>query len=161
MIESVSSGGRPLVMVYGGASGHLEEIDRILQKLKRRSSVVLVTNRTEFTQTLHRAKFVPEYGPSILGQGLSILVTALLAGREMLTTPVEFVLATGPAPAIGVLLAAKFARIPNAYIDTLCRIDNLSTTGKIAAFLSDVVFVQWPHLSTKAGRKGTYWGRVL
>ena len=46
------------------------------------------------------------------------------------------------------------------YVESFCRVETLSLSGKILYYMADQFVVQWPQLSDKYPRS-TYMGRVV
>ncbi|AKB29147.1 capsular polysaccharide biosynthesis protein [Methanosarcina siciliae C2J] len=73
----------------------------------------------------------------------------------------DIIISTGSEIAIPVFYAAKVLRIKTMFIESLCRVEEPSITGKIVYPISDVFLVQWKELLSKFGKKAQYWGNVL
>lgn len=78
----------------------------------------------------------------------------------------DLVLCNGPGTCIPVCAVAyfiKFMGIHNVrlvYIESICRVQDLSLSGKLLYYLADHMIVQWPELKEKYPRT-TYLGRIL
>jgi UDP-N-acetylglucosamine:LPS N-acetylglucosamine transferase len=73
----------------------------------------------------------------------------------------DIVISTGSEIAIPVFYTAKLLRIKTMFIESLCRVEEPSLSGKIVYPVSDVFLVQWKELLSKFGKKAQYWGNVL
>jgi len=73
----------------------------------------------------------------------------------------DIIISTGSEIAIPVFYAAKVLRIKTIFIESLCRVEAPSLTGKIVYPVSNVFLVQWKQLLSKFGKKAQYWGNVL
>lgn len=73
----------------------------------------------------------------------------------------DIVISTGSEIAIPVFYIAKILRIKTMFIESLCRVEEPSLSGKIVYPVSDVFLVQWKQLLSKFGKKAQYWGNVL
>lgn len=78
----------------------------------------------------------------------------------------DLILCNGPATCVPVCLVAFFfkvfyinSRCKIAYIESYCRVNSLSLSGRILLYLTDIFVVQWPKLS-KVSRKVSYFGRL-
>ncbi len=149
------------LLVYAGASGHMEEIQPLVDVLRERFRLLILTNKTDFTSSLPHVTFVRDFGPGLFNQALGVVEAAIVAYRALSQTGAKVVIATGPLPGLGVLIAARMCGRRAVFLDTLCRFSNLSAPGRLASFLAGRNLVQWPHLLSKAGRNGVYWGQVL
>ncbi len=79
----------------------------------------------------------------------------------LLKTKSKVIITSGPAIAIPFILLGKiffFKKI--IFIEDLARVYTKSTTGKIAYYLSDQFFVQWPELK-KQYKRAIYAGRLM
>lgn len=73
----------------------------------------------------------------------------------------NIIISTGSEIAIPVFYIAKLFRTKTVFIESLCRVETPSLTGKIVYPVSDVFLVQWKQLLSQFGRKAQYWGNVL
>jgi UDP-N-acetylglucosamine:LPS N-acetylglucosamine transferase len=73
----------------------------------------------------------------------------------------DIIISTGSEIAIPVFYTAKLLRIKTIFIESLCRVEAPSLTGKIVYPVSNVFLVQWNQLLSKFGKKAQYWGNVL
>lgn len=73
----------------------------------------------------------------------------------------DIVISTGSEIAIPVFYTAKLFRIKTIFIESLCRVEEPSLSGKIVYPASDVFLVQWKQLLSKFGKKAQFWGNVL
>lgn len=66
-----------------------------------------------------------------------------------------------PLCAAGLLLGILgLKRVVLVYVESICRVETLSLSGKILYHLADYFFVQWSSLKTKYP-KAIYMGRVV
>ena len=63
--------------------------------------------------------------------------------------------------AIPAFLIGKMMGIKNVFIESWCRVNTKSGTGKIVYFFSDLFLVQWPELLKLYGKKAQYKGAVI
>lgn len=78
----------------------------------------------------------------------------------------DLILCNGPSTCVPVCLVAFLLKVlyirsscKIAYIESFCRVNTLSLSGKILLYFSDIFVVQWPKLS-KVSRKVLYFGRL-
>lgn len=72
-----------------------------------------------------------------------------------------WVISDGAEIAIPVIVAAKVLRIKTMFIESICRVNTPSFTGRIVYPLVDVFFVQWASLLARYGSKASYEGGVF
>ena len=66
-----------------------------------------------------------------------------------------------PLCAAGLLLGMLgLKRVVLVYVESICRVENLSLSGKILYHLADYFFVQWTSLKDKYP-KAIYMGRIV
>ena len=73
----------------------------------------------------------------------------------------NLVISTGAEIAIPAFCIAKLLKIKTIFVESWCRIEKPSGTGRIVYYLSDVFLVQWPQLLSKYGKKAKYMGAVI
>lgn len=73
----------------------------------------------------------------------------------------DWVVSDGAEIAIPVFVAAKLLRIRTIFLESFCRVNTPSFTGRIVYPLSDVFLVQWPSLLYTYGSKARYEGAVI
>ncbi|XP_077981570.1 UDP-N-acetylglucosamine transferase subunit ALG14-like [Glandiceps talaboti] len=78
----------------------------------------------------------------------------------------DLVLCNGPGTCIPLCAAALtltflgVKKVHVVYVESICRVDSLSLSGKILYYFADKLFVQWPEL-LKAYPKSIYVGRIV
>uniref|UniRef100_A0A8C6VB73 UDP-N-acetylglucosamine transferase subunit ALG14 n=1 Tax=Naja naja TaxID=35670 RepID=A0A8C6VB73_NAJNA len=88
----------------------------------------------------------------------------LLVGDLASTQPQ--VLCNGPGTCVPICLSALLLKILGlnkitiVYVESICRVENLSLSGKILYHFSDYFIVQWPALKEKYP-KSLYFGRIV
>ncbi|KAM9689348.1 UDP-N-acetylglucosamine transferase subunit ALG14 isoform 1-T1 [Trichechus inunguis] len=98
-------------------------------------------------------------------QGCNLYGTRLphLSPTESLNSPV---LCNGPGTCVPICLSALLLGILGikkviiVYVESVCRVETLSLSGKILYYLSDYFVVQWPTLKEKYP-KSVYLGRIV
>ena len=91
---------------------------------------------------------------------LQMLLSAVKEFRILLIEKPDVIISTGSEIAIPICYMAKIFGKKVIFIESLCRINNLSGTGKIVSPISDVFLVQWESLVGKC-KKAQYKGNVL
>ncbi|XP_055002330.1 UDP-N-acetylglucosamine transferase subunit ALG14 homolog isoform X1 [Sorex araneus] len=78
----------------------------------------------------------------------------------------DLVLCNGPGTCVPICISALLLGILGikkviiVYVESICRVENLSLSGKILFYLSDYFIVQWPTLKEKYP-KSVYLGRIV
>jgi beta-1,4-N-acetylglucosaminyltransferase len=72
-----------------------------------------------------------------------------------------WVVSDGAEIAIPVFIAARILGIRTLFIESVCRVNKPSFSGRLLYPLSNVFFVQWPSLLDHYGPKARYEGAVL
>jgi len=73
----------------------------------------------------------------------------------------DWVISDGAEIAIPVFVAAKLCRIKTMFIESICRVNTPSFTGRVVYPIADVFLVQWSSLLSKFGSKARYVGGVF
>lgn len=72
----------------------------------------------------------------------------------------QLIFGSGSEPTIIVIILGKLLGAKIVYLESLTRIKELSITGRISYYISDLFLVQWPQLAVKY-KKSKYWGKVI
>lgn len=73
----------------------------------------------------------------------------------------DVLLSTGSQVAIPFFLVARLLGIHTIFVESVCRTESLSVTGKLLLRVADDFYVQWPDLAEDLGERATYGGSVL
>jgi len=73
----------------------------------------------------------------------------------------DVILSLGPEIAIPFFFWGKIFGMKTIYIESWCRVNTLSLTGKIVYRWVDEFWVQWPQLLDNCGPKAKYFGGIL
>ena len=82
-------------------------------------------------------------------------------GRIFRAEQPDVVVSTGSEIAIPAFVWAALLDIESVYIESWCRVNSLSGTGRLVYHLADLFLVQWPQLREKAGERARYEGAVI
>lgn len=80
--------------------------------------------------------------------------------------PLFQILCNGPGTCVPVCISALLLRLLGikraiiVYVESICRVETLSLSGKILYYFSDYFIVQWPDLKEKYP-KSVYLGRIV
>lgn len=104
-------------------------------------------------------------GQSFFTSAFSTVYSFLRCVPMMLYYRPGLVLCNGPGTCVPICILAFLLRtffLSNTmivFIESVCRVESLSMTGKILYYFADVLLVQWPDLEQKYGRVA-YIGRI-
>lgn len=136
--------------------GHLTEILQLMDAFQDQD-IFFITYEGARSTELTRKYTVKNLGTNPLRFLLSLpkIFSILLHEKP------DIVISTGSEIAIPVFYTAKLLRIKTMFIESLCRVEEPSLSGKIVYPVSDIFLVQWEQLRSKFGEKAQYWGNVL
>ncbi|XP_051969536.1 UDP-N-acetylglucosamine transferase subunit ALG14 homolog [Xyrauchen texanus] len=175
------------VLVVAGSGGHTTEIIRLMGSLSQsynpRHYVIADTDKmsedkirafeaerlksgsgTQFT--LHRIPRSREVRQSWSSSVLSSLRALMSSVPLVFRLQPDMVLCNGPGTCVplcgaGLLLGILgLKRVLIVYVESICRVETLSLSGKILYYLSDYFFVQWVPLKDKYP-KSVYLGKLV
>ncbi|XP_037682511.1 UDP-N-acetylglucosamine transferase subunit ALG14 homolog [Choloepus didactylus] len=179
--ESVS------VLVVAGSGGHTTEILRLLGNLSSAYSPrhYIFADTDEMSAhkidsfeldradiypgtkyTTHRIPRSREVQQSWLSTVLTTLYSMLYSLPLTYKLKPDLVLCNGPGTCVPICISALLLGILGikkviiVYVESICRVETLSLSGKILYHLSDYFIVQWPTLREKYP-KSLYLGRIV
>ncbi|XP_016301462.1 UDP-N-acetylglucosamine transferase subunit ALG14 homolog [Sinocyclocheilus anshuiensis] len=175
------------VMVVAGSGGHTTEIVRLMGSLSRsynpRHYVIADTDKMSEDKirtfeaereksglpsqfTIHRIPRSREVRQSWSSSVLSSLSALMSSVPLVFRLQPDMVLCNGPGTCVplcaaGLLLGILgLKRVLIVYVESICRVETLSLSGKILYYFSDYFFVQWATLKDKYP-KAIYVGRLV
>ncbi|XP_048352967.1 UDP-N-acetylglucosamine transferase subunit ALG14 homolog [Sphaerodactylus townsendi] len=175
------------LLVVAGSGGHTTEILRLLGSLSQSYSpryYVLADSdkmsedkicsfeqkRAETSPgsffTLNRIPRSREVRQSWSSSVLTTIRSFLYSFPLTFRLKPDVVLCNGPGTCVPICLSAfllrllGIKRVTIVYVESVCRVENLSLSGKILYHFSDHFFVQWPTLKEKYPRSH-YLGRIV
>ena len=136
--------------------GHLAEMLDLQEAFEGHDTFFFCYD-AETTRRLPRAYLVPNMArnPIEFLKNLFRLVRIFRRERP------DLVVSTGAEIAIPVLLIAKVFRIATIYIECGAQVTHASVTGRIAYWLADSFFVQWPELMRVYGPRARFRGSLI
>ncbi|XP_072366650.1 UDP-N-acetylglucosamine transferase subunit ALG14 [Scyliorhinus torazame] len=187
--EAGKAGGQGAVsvLVVLGSGGHTTEILRLVDSLSAsyapRHYVIANTDmmsaervrileaarskgNTEPQYTVHWIPRSREVGQSWTSSVVSTIYSLLYSVPLVFQLKPGVVLCNGPGTCVPLCISALMLRILGMkkvliiYIESICRVETLSLSGKILYNLSDYFFVQWSALQKKYP-KAIYLGRLV
>ncbi|XP_029085535.1 UDP-N-acetylglucosamine transferase subunit ALG14 homolog isoform X1 [Monodon monoceros] len=178
------------LLVVAGSGGHTTEILRLLENLSDayspRHYIIADTDemsahkinsfegnradrnpRAMFTEYyIHRIPRSREVQQSWLSTVLTTLYSMWLSFPLTHRVKPDLVLCNGPGTCVPICISALLLGILGikkviiVYVESICRVEHLSLSGKILFHLSDYFIVQWPTLKEKYP-KSVYLGRIV
>ncbi|KAK6484207.1 UDP-N-acetylglucosamine transferase subunit ALG14-like protein [Huso huso] len=175
------------VLVVAGSGGHTTEILRLMESLSRsyspRHYVIADTDKMsedkirtlenshkekDITRqfTIQRIPRSREVQQSWRSSVLTTLYSLLYSVPLVFKLKPDLVLCNGPGTCVPVCASALFLgflgvkKVLIIYVESICRVETLSLSGKLLYHLSDYFFVQWSTLKEKYP-KSTYLGRIV
>ncbi|XP_043431563.1 UDP-N-acetylglucosamine transferase subunit ALG14 homolog [Prionailurus viverrinus] len=178
------------LLVVAGSGGHTTEILRLLEHLSNayspRHYIIADTDEmsahkinsfernradrdpsTMFPEYfIHRIPRSREVQQSWLSTVLTTLYSMWLSFPLTHRVKPDLVLCNGPGTCVPVCVSALLLGILGikkviiVYVESICRVEHLSLSGKILFRLSDYFIVQWPALKEKYP-KSVYLGRIV
>ncbi|KAK1795115.1 hypothetical protein P4O66_010297 [Electrophorus voltai] len=179
--------GSVCVLVVAGSGGHTTEIIRLMGSLSQsytpRHYVMADTDKMSEDKirafeaskqkgnipqefTIHRIPRSREVRQSWSSSVHSTLYALVYSVPLVFRLRPDVVLCNGPGTCVplctaGLLLGTLgLKRVLLVYVESICRVESLSLSGKILYHLADYFFVQWQPLQTKYP-KSIYIGRVV
>jgi UDP-N-acetylglucosamine:LPS N-acetylglucosamine transferase len=136
--------------------GHLTEMLQLMEAFEGHA-VFFITYDSPRTRELKN-----EYLFDNLGENLLKLLSSLpRIFRILHKERPHVIVSTGAEIAIPVFYIAKLLRIKTIFIESWCRVNKPSITGKIVYPIADVFLVQWKELLKKYGKKARHEGGVF
>ncbi|MCL4294098.1 MAG: oligosaccharide biosynthesis protein Alg14-like protein [Anaerolineae bacterium] len=145
-----------LVCSHGG---HLTETMQILEALAGHDIFFATYHsaREVEVRQMARAYFTRNIGISLWRMFLATYWAFWILRREQ----PEVILSLGAEIALPFFYLSKLLGIKTIFIESWCRVENLSKTGRLVYPVADVFLVQWPQLLEVCGPKAQYQGAVV
>lgn len=151
------------VIFVSSSGGHLSEILK-LEKLFNEYDYLLVTEKTEVTTKLkdkYNMNYL-KYGPNknkfkYIG---SVIYNIFKSIKILIKFKPSTVISTGAQVGGIMCFLAKLLGKKVIYIESLAKVNTLSTTGKMVYPFANKFYVQWESLEKKY-KKAEYLGRLM
>lgn len=139
--------------------GHLTETLQILEAFDEHDIffVTYHSSRDDSIRGIARSYFTQNIGTRLWRMFLAIFWSLWILLRER----PDVVVSLGAEIAIPFFYWARLFGIKTVFIESWCRVDDLSRTGRFVYPVADVFLVQWPQLLAICGPKAEYWGAVI
>lgn len=119
--------------------------------------VTFHSGRDNDVERIAPAYFTKNIGTNIPRNIAYIFWSLLILYREK----PDVILTTGAHIALPFLYWAKILDIKTIFIESWCRINELSLSGRLAYPVANVFLVQWPQLLEACGSKARFLGAVI
>ncbi len=145
-----------LVCSHGG---HLTETLQLMDAFRGQEIFFATYHsaRDADVQKIARAYFTENIGTNIF----RMLETFVWAFRILLVEKPEVILSLGAEIAVPFLYIGKLIGKKTIFIESWCRVENLSLTGKLVYPIVDAFWVQWPQMLSVCGKKAKFFGAVI
>ena len=147
------------ICLVSSAGGHLTETMQLLDAFKGHE-IFFVTwhsSREEDVTAMGRAYFTQPFGTN----PLRLLLAVPWALQILLRERPNVILSLGAEIALPFFYLSKLLGIKTIFVESWCRIEDLSKTGRLVYPVADVFLVQWPQLLKVCGDKARYKGAVI
>lgn len=139
--------------------GHLTETLQVLDAFEGHE-IFFVTHYS--TRDDEVRAIAPAYFCANIGERpLVFLRTILWALRLLLRERPQVIFSTGSEIALPFFFWGRLLGIKTIFLESWCRVEGLSRTGKLVYPLVDEFWVQWPQLLQVCGSKARYFGGVI
>ncbi len=139
--------------------GHLTETLQILDAFEGHEIFFCTyrSARDEYIQSIAPAYFTDNIGYS-LGRMIKAFFWALKILRK---EKPHVILSTGAEIAVPFFYLGKLMGMRTIFIESWCRVESRSLTGKLVYPVADAYWVQWPEQLEACGPKAEYMGAVI
>ena len=140
--------------------GHFTEMQRIIHAFKGHD-IFFVTIKVNSTRNLTNVYYLKDTaGPTKIHMMINMLIVLIQTIGIIIKKRPRLIISTGADVTIPLCYLGKFFGAKVIFIESICRINDLSVTGKLVYLISDLFLVQWENL-TKKYRRAKYFGSVL
>lgn len=99
--------------------------------------------------------------PNLTSRPWHALPVLVQAVRILARERPDWVVSNGAELAVPVFIAARMLGTRTLFIESLCRVESPSLTGRLIYPLANVFLVQWPQLVDRYGPRARYEGGLL
>jgi UDP-N-acetylglucosamine:LPS N-acetylglucosamine transferase len=139
--------------------GHLTETLQLLDGFEGHH-IFFATNHSPRDDDIRQ--IAPAYFTGDIGVNpIRILLTFPWALRILWREKPAVILSLGAEIALPFFFWGKVLGIKTVFIESWCRVENISRTGRLMYPLVDAFWVQWPQLLNACGPKARYKGAVI
>jgi len=150
------------ICLVSSHGGHLTELLRLMSAFKNHK-VYLIVHKDDFTYNMRCDSISKYLIPVFFRLPLLLVDMIIISIYEIFFLVKErpnVIISTGAEIAIPIFILSKMFGIKTIYIESMARLNDISTTGKILIRIADIFLVQWVGLTTKY-KKAKYAGKIL
>ena len=151
---------KPKVCLVCSAGGHLTEMFHLKKCYSKYPHFFITFQRMDTSELSRQEKvyFVTDPGRN----PINFLKCVVQSFKMLLKEKPDVVISTGAGVAIPVCYLAKlFFGSKVIFVESFCRIEEPSLSGKLTYPISDLFLVQWPEMLKKYGDKAIYKGAIV
>lgn len=141
------------------SGGHLIELLPLKSAFEEYESFWITFKSPITEKTLKSERFYLVEDP--IRNVIKFLKLTLVSFLIFLKEKPDVVITTGAGVAVPFCLISKIFGKKLIYIESFCRTQSPSSTGKILYPISDLFLIQWKHMLDKYGDKAEYHGSVF
>lgn len=145
------------IMLAFSKGGHYQELKQIIEAFEG-NDLVYATTYAASTKNLKNVYFIKDSAEGLIKNNILNIYTSL---KIILKERPEVIVSTGADITIPICYIGKLFGSKVIFIESYCRVVDISATGKILYPISDLFLVQWKQLLNKCGKKAKYWGEVI
>lgn len=144
------------ILAVASAGGHWVELLRLRPFFDEHDTAYVSTNES-FGRVLNGAPYytMPE---ASRWNKLRVVWSAFKIFRIIRNLRPDVIISTGAAPGVTALFIGKILGCKTVWIDSICNIERVSMSGRLAAKFCDRVYTQWPQ---RANGPFVYHGNLL
>jgi UDP-N-acetylglucosamine:LPS N-acetylglucosamine transferase len=140
--------------------GHFTEMRKLMDAFKEHD-IIYATIKKKSTEKLPNVHYLKDtLGPTKISIFVNIIIITIQSFKILYKEKPKVIISSGADVTIPLCYLGKLFGKKIIFIESLCRINNLSYSGKIVYPIANLFLVQWEKL-TKKYSKAKYWGSVI
>lgn len=137
------------VIAVASIGGHWVQLLRIAKPLQKYKNIVYISTNEKCRQMLDanaQLYIISEFSRWDLWKIIPCLIEVL---KVLIKEKPDAVISTGAAPGLITVFVAKLLFIKTIWVDSIANVEKLSFSGRIASYLVNQIYVQWPDLANE------------
>lgn len=140
--------------------GHFSEMRKIMDAFKGHD-IIYATIKTKSTERLPNVHYLKDtIGPTKISMFVNMIIITIQSLKILYKEKPKIIISSGADVTIPICYLGKLFGKKILFIESLCRINDLSYSGKLIYPIANLFLVQWEQL-TKKYSKAKYWGSVI